>query len=321
MNGIVLSAGWRPSVICLKCRSPLDLPIGNGSADWKASCAVCGAAYTISDGIINFGVTDAFYDDHGFTSTGRKFSNNAVGRLGLYFARSHFLHDITRAVPAGCKVIEIGPGGGSRYLASRYDMLGLDISSTSVPHAASTYGSAVQASIANLPLADSCADALVSSFLLEHLAPDIVDQCISEMSRVLKPGGQMLHFFDLDSNGPFTRWAKRQQWYTSVFIASKGHYGMRPLREWQRLFKEAGFAMEMHRLSCKSWLQDLSVWGALDQMEVSGLPHRLGQAADRIRKKTNPAADLAVNALNDIVDRLLPDHWAAKAIIGLRKTA
>src|SRR5712692_8631239 len=97
MNGIVLSAGWRPSVICLKCRSPLDLPIGNGSADWKASCAVCGAAYTISDGIINFGVTDVFYDDHGFTSTGRKFSNNAVGRLGLYFARSHFLHDITRA--------------------------------------------------------------------------------------------------------------------------------------------------------------------------------------------------------------------------------
>lgn len=321
MNDIVLSAGWRPNIICLKCRAPLGLSFGNGSVDRQVRCDGCGAAYTVAGGIINFGVTDAFYDDHGFTSTGRDFSNDPVGKLGLYFARSHFLHDIARAVPAGCKVIEIGPGGGSRYLANRYDMLGVEISSISVRHAARTYGSAVQASIASLPLADRCADALVSSFLLEHLAPEIVDQCISEMSRVLKPGGQMLHFFDLDSNGPFTRWAKRQQWYTSVFIASKGHYGMRPLSEWQRLFTGAGFAIERHRLSCKSWLQDLSVWGALDQKEVTGLPRRLGHAADRIRKKTNPAADLAVNALNDIVDRLLPEQWAAKAIVALRKTA
>jgi ubiquinone/menaquinone biosynthesis C-methylase UbiE len=286
---------------------------------YQAFCSGCDATYPALGGIINFGVADAFYDEHGFTSTGRDFSDSSVEKLGLYFARSHFLYEISCAVPPGSAVIEIGPGGGSRYLAKRYDMLGVELSAASVRCAAVTYSSAVQATVETLPVADGCADAVVSSFLLEHLGPGIIERSISEMARVLKPGGQMLHFFDVDTDGPFVGWAKRQRWYANVFIASKGHYGMRTLTEWQGLFTEAGFALETQRLSCKSWLQDLSVWGALDQPEVQGVPRRLGHAAAVVRQKLNPVADLAVNALNDLVDRLLPDPWAAKAILVLRK--
>src|SRR5713101_5016726 len=104
------------------------------SKGWRSrlACTRCHARYPASQGIINFGVNNTFYDHHGFTSTGRNFSNGPVGKLGLYLARSHFLYDIAQAVPPGSAVIEVGPGGGSRFLAERYDMLGIELSSASV---------------------------------------------------------------------------------------------------------------------------------------------------------------------------------------------
>src|SRR5262249_1048186 len=161
------------------CHAPLSLTGADDNRPFEVSCSLCSISYRTIEGIINFGVRDVFYDHHGFTSTGRDFSDGLLGRVGLYLARSHFLYDISRSVARGSGVIEIGSGGGSRYLASRYDMLGVELSSASVRCVANPYGSAVQATVAGLPLADHCADALVSSFLLEHLGPEIVETCIS----------------------------------------------------------------------------------------------------------------------------------------------
>ncbi len=320
LSYLSISKGWRSRLACPRCHASLELPDDMAEDDQHLVCTSCYARYPASQGIINYGVNNTFYDDHGFTSTGRNFSNGPVGKLGLYLARSHFLYDIAQAVAPGSAVIEVGPGGGSRFLAERYDMLGIELSSASVRYAASTYGSAVQATVASLPLANGCADALISSFLLEHLGSEMIEQSVSEMARVLKPNGQMLHFFDVDTDASFVGWAKRQPWYDAIFIDSKGHHGMRFLNEWQRLFADAGFAVEVRRLSCKSWLQDLSVWGALDQPQVTGIARRIGHAAAVVRKWINPGADLAINALNDLVDPLLPDDWAAKAIVLLRKS-
>jgi len=249
-------------------------------------CTSCGAIYKVKDGVVNFGVTDAFYDEHGFISTGRDFSSSLIGRLGMYYARHHYLYDISRAVAPGSSVIEIGCGGGSQYLASRYDMLGVEVSAASVRHVAHTYPSAVQATIANLPLVDGCADAVVSSCLLEHLGEDVVESGLAQMARVLRPGGLMVHYFDLEARGPFHRWARRQPWYQTIFVSSKGHLGFRPLDEWRRLFVSAGFQIRGNRLFCKSWLQDLSIWASLDDPLVAGIPRVLGKAAVAMRRTT-----------------------------------
>lgn len=315
---IALSDGWRSRVACPACGSAID----RHSRANQAKCTACTALYPVSPaGVINFGVEDEFYDVHGFTSTGRDFTRSPPGRVGLYLARSHFLYDISRAVPAGASVVEIGCGGGSRYLASRYDMLGVELSTAAADCASNVYGAVVQASVEQLPLRDASADALVSSFVLEHLGPDIVDDCLAEMSRVLKPGARMLHFFDLETNGSFGGWAKQQPWYQSVFIDSKGHYGMRTRSDWEGLFTKTGFSVTEQRLSRKSWLQDLSIWEALNEAAVPAPLRTAGRFAEALRRKGSPVADLAVEAVNDLIDPLLPDAWAAKAILTLEKAS
>lgn len=49
---------------------------------------------------------------------------------------------------------------------------------------------AVAASATELPFADKSFDAVVSSLLLQHLAPQYQSAAASEISRVLKPGGR-----------------------------------------------------------------------------------------------------------------------------------
>jgi ubiquinone/menaquinone biosynthesis C-methylase UbiE len=287
--------------------------------DTPVRCEGCGGTYDRPNGIVNFGVRDSFYDEHGFNSTGRDFSRNAFGCLLLYLARQHFLYDISKAIPQGSALVEVGCGGGSRYLASHYDILGVEISERALLNLSRTYPSVVQATVAQLPLTDGCVDAVISSFVLEHLGEDIVCQSLSEMARVLRPGGRMLHFLDLDAHGPFSVWAKKYAWYEPVFVQSKGHFGLRALNEWQKLFEKSGLAIAATRLSCKSWVQDLSIWGMISDSPASGVPQQIGRLAENVRRQFNPAADVIVGALNDLLDPLLPDHWATKAIVTLEK--
>jgi len=325
-GGIRLSSGWIQRLRCVKCHEPFKLD-GWGDQDArKASrvevkCSACKVTYSVEDGILNFGVSDPFYDEHGFTRPGRDFSSGLIGKLGLYFSRHHYLNDISRAIAPGSTVIEVGCGGGSRYLASHFDTLGVEVSATSVRHAAGTYQSVAQATSARLPVLDGCADAIVSSYVLEHFEDDIIDQGLSEMARVLKPGGVMIHCFDIDNDGPFHRWARKQTWYSEVFVTKRGHFGLRSLDEWRNLFVKTGFEVEASRCFCKTWLQDLSIWGHLDDPSVGGIPRCLGKVSGAIRKTTGSASDVVVTLLDDCVDRWLPEDWASKVIMQLRKRA
>ena len=317
-----LNEAWRQRTVCPNCRCSLaEVLAGLELSPEKTSvqCEQCGTTYARWNGIINFGVRDSFYDEHGFSGIGRNFSRNLGGFVLLYLARQHFLYDVSRAVPKGAAVVEVGCGGGSSYLASRYDILGVEISQKALLSLSRNYPSVIQATVAQLPLRDACVDAVISSFLLEHLGEDIVCQSLSEMARVLRPNGRMLHFLDLDSDGPFSVWLKKHAWYEEVFVHSKGHFGLRSLKDWQTLFEKNGLKVEAARLSCRSWLQDLSIWGMMSVGPASGLPRLIGSLAERVRNRFNPAADLMVGTLNDLLDPLLPDHWATKAIVTLQK--
>ena len=308
---------WAQQLQCVQCAAGLSF--GDETNNTRLTCAVCGMSYSVDEGVVNFSAADAFYEQHGFTRAGRDFSDTMLGRCGAYFARGHFLHEITRHVPAGSAMIEIGCGGGSRYLARLYDMLGVDVSSHSARCARQTYGAAIQSRVEQLPLSDGCADALVSSYVLEHLDAQQVVPSLREMARVLRPGGVMLHCFDLHSDSPFYRWARRKPWYQRQFIEARGHAGLRTLDTWLRHMTEAGLSIEGVRPFCKGWLQDLSIWSFLDDPQVTGLPGLLGRTANRLRSRLGGAADALVTMCDDVTRRLLSDRWAAKVILRARK--
>ena len=306
---MMLSAAWRSALVCPSCRTRIQE--SNGALE----CPRCSASFAIRDGVPSFVPVDAYWEDHGFTASGRTFTTPIVGALALRLARRGFLHEIAAHVPAGARVIELGCGGGSRYLAERYDMIGADIAIESAAGAAEVYGSAVHANAVRLPLADGSAAAIISTCFLEHLGDDVVVGALAEMRRVLAPGGAMFHYFDLDADRGFNRWAKRQPWYDHVFVTSRQHDGLRPRVEWLSLLDAAGFRVAHERLLCRTWLQDLSVWAALDDEVVTGMPRRIGRVARAIRQRTDWIADTAVNVIDDAVGWMFPSRAATKAMM------
>lgn len=307
----LLSPAWRTALACPACKSS----IGDDASSLR--CAGCRMKYSVIDGIPSFAPIAQYWEDHGFTASGRTFNTPVIGSLALRLARRGFLRDIGLRLPRGSRVMELGCGGGSRFLAEQYDMLGADISIHSAMGAAAVYGSAIHTTAARLPLAAGSADGIVSICFMEHLGDDVVASALAEMRRVLRPGGVMIHYFDLDAEGPFHRWAKNQSWYNRIFVTSKQHDGLRPIGEWLKLMSDAGFRVDRERLLCRTWLQDLSVWAALDDVEVTGLPRHLGSAAASLRRRTDWLADTAVNLIDDGVGWMFPERWASKVMMHL----
>lgn len=283
------------------------------------SCTSCGRTYDSTNGVPCFTAHDTFYEEHGFTSTGRTFSSTLTGKLGLYFARGHFLYDVSKACPEGGAVIELGCGGGSAHLGSRYEMLGVDLSSSSASAVAAVYGSVVQASSDKLPIADGSADAVISSYFMEHLDDEVARNTLNEIHRVLKPSGHSIHCLDIDPEGSFHDWARRQPWYEDIFIQARGHFGLRSLAAWRALMTDAGFEIQAARAFCKTWLQDASTWAELDNDAVRGIPRKIGSAAARVRARTGWLPDVITTLVDDSVGRLMSDRRGSKVILTVRK--
>lgn len=69
----------------------------------------------------------------------------------------------------------------------------------------------LKASALDIPVADAKADIVGASAILHHV-PESLDKCISEVARVLKPGGLFLTQEPL-ANNPIARWARG--WFTT----------------------------------------------------------------------------------------------------------
>ena len=81
--------------------------------------------------------------------------------------------------PAG-RVIGIDPGP---------KMIGIARKNTALEKSGAEFK---LATIENLPFDDNCFDCVLSSFMIHHLPPDIKLKGLTEVYRVLKPGGRLL---------------------------------------------------------------------------------------------------------------------------------
>jgi SAM-dependent methyltransferase len=114
-------------------------------------------------------------------------SHRSPVRLGV-------LDDVLARLTPGSRVVDLGCGPGdpaTRLLAERHQVLGVDISAGQLAvarrHAPRAW--LVQADLADLALASSSVDAVVSFFATGHLPPRVQRDLAARVATWLRPGG------------------------------------------------------------------------------------------------------------------------------------
>jgi len=116
----------------------------------------------------------------------------------LLVLRHVFAYEFAKRALGGCgAVLDLGcgEGYGTALLSQAVgEIVGLDVDEAAIAHAASRYASANcrfrRHDGERLPFADAAFDAVVSFQVIEHVAGD--REFVSELSRVLTPGGQLI---------------------------------------------------------------------------------------------------------------------------------
>jgi len=218
------------------------------------------------------------------------------------------------------RVLDLGCGGGWRYLTRLGAVVGLDLSHASLRHAGQVYPLAVQGAAARLPFPDASFDLVVSQDLLGHVPMRHKERLMSEMYRVLRVGGRTVHYVETMSQDPLSRFARRYpDLHRRYFVAPEGHVGVESPTATFARFRQAGFvpvrevavykgAIYAERFvryfdneyRAKSWLVRSLV--ALLRPIVRVKPLAL-------------AADLAVTLFFELFDPVLPEDWAGGALV------
>jgi ubiquinone/menaquinone biosynthesis C-methylase UbiE len=143
--------------------------------------------------------------------------------------------EIARVLPRGSQVLDIGCGNGyiAHHLSAMLQnpVIGIDVNdSTEAPVDYRQYDGA------NFPLHDHSVDSVVLCYVLHH-AQD-VRAMLSEMKRVLRPGGLVVIYEDI----PATMWDNFICWTHNLKWRKRtGACTFRNESEWQTVFAAAGF--------------------------------------------------------------------------------
>jgi SAM-dependent methyltransferase len=290
------------------------------------TCLACARVYAVNDGVVRFiDKKDDFYEA-AYDAT-----NNIVFKKGfsfgafLYFHvyKEPYLSAIRKNLKPGAIVLDIGCGGGTRYLAQEGVVAGLDLSWGSLKKAADFYSVTVQADALKPPFADGTFDLITSSYTFEHFRPDEKEVLLRQMHRLLKPGGKIVLIFDCDNNNPLFRWFKKDEaLYKECFIEHDHHYGLQMASMNLRMIQDAQFCALKTRAINKTVLQYLPVfgWMAPYGKRLKGPAWVSGLAAEVARRKFLwMPYNMMINWLDLLVEKFLPLDHARVLVVTAQK--
>jgi SAM-dependent methyltransferase len=276
-------------------------------------CRACGRGYPVEAGVVRFlDHRDPFYEGRfvgGIPWIPRR--DHAPWSWPLWLMACGYVWAVRRHVPAGSRVLEIGCGGGFRYLAHRFRTIGLDVSVGSLARLVPAYTACVQADLTNgIPLPSASIDAAVSSFVWEHILPHQKPGVLAELRRVLRPGGKLVFLYDVDGRHPLYRrmQAADPALFQEILIDREGHSGWQTAAQNTAAFEAAGFRVLEHRgkeklLIGPAMYDKVHNWsGGFRRLARVGLQFRYGwrfhlyNAASRV--------------FDESVGRLLPQSWS-----------
>ncbi|MBI4505818.1 MAG: class I SAM-dependent methyltransferase, partial [Chloroflexi bacterium] len=222
------------------------------------------------------------------------------------------------------RLLDLGCGGGWAWLASGRVAVGVDVSWTSLRAAARLYRGAVQARWDALPFRDGSFDTVFSSDVLGHVPLDEKDAVWAELRRILRPGGLTLHYVEADSADPLMRLAKRSpDLYARHVVAPEGHIGMETPAATLARFRRCGFEpvdeQAVYRLLM--YLPRATLLFDNEYRQRSQALDLLARIAGLLQRTrlTTLAGNVALSALMEVADRVLPASWANGVLVAYRK--
>lgn len=209
-------------------------------------------------------------------------SDNWFATLPLRIVLQNYPTTIAAEVPKGATVVEIGCAGGVSWFGQLFRMIGLDLSQAALQLAAKDYELALQCDATLMPLADCSVDAVISSYLFEHLSDSQKTALLSEAFRVLKPGGKLIFLYDLATENVLIAGYRQADLhrYKRLFLDNDGHLGYRSVDQNRDFFRHAGFRIKREIFNERTPFLSNSVWKKF--ADWPGWRGRIGQIGDTL---------------------------------------
>jgi cyclopropane fatty-acyl-phospholipid synthase-like methyltransferase len=168
-----------------------------------------------------------------------------LDRFDMRFARTMWVYDNVRA---GSAVLDLGCGAGMLALLKRKGVIltGVDVSPECVLAARRNgYDLTLTAELSRLPFDDAVFDYVVSLDVLGHVGFADKDAVLSEVKRVLRPGGVTMHGIECTDRSSQKDYEEMSPEELRRFISVDGHVGLEEEQEhavrFLRLFQHVAF--------------------------------------------------------------------------------
>ena len=216
-------------------------------------CNGCGQRYDVLDGMPCFASPDRFYDEFALVHCPYAVSPSGLKRLILgvlpfWSWREWKFWD--RAIPRCDRLLDFGCGRGRGVFIERSrEIVGYDGSMTFLRDCAPRYSAVALGQLPRLPFGSSLFDVVASSHTIGHVSIEDKDRLISEIARVLRPGGVTAHIIETDSTHPAVVAAKKNsQAYRKQFVEQHGHIGLEPAQRVIQRFEDHGLRLQRMQL-------------------------------------------------------------------------
>jgi ubiquinone/menaquinone biosynthesis C-methylase UbiE/uncharacterized protein YbaR (Trm112 family) len=232
---------------CPQCQGKLE---ANAA---RLVCNSCGQRYEFLEGIPCFASPDRFYDEFAlvhcpFAASPTGLKRRILGVLPFWSWREWKFWD--EVIPRCDRLLDFGCGRGRGVFIERSrEIVGYDGSLTFLRECAPRYSAVALGQLPRLPFGSSLFDVVASSHTIGHVSLEDKDHLISEIARVLRPGGVTAHIIETDSAHPAVSAAKlNSQAYIKQFVEQHGHIGLEPAQRVIQRFERHGLRLNKMQL-------------------------------------------------------------------------
>jgi ubiquinone/menaquinone biosynthesis C-methylase UbiE len=282
-------------------------------------CQTCSRKFNFSDGIVCFiDKRDNFYEGT-YTNTINYVPkrDRGVYLLPLWIVSNGYVWFTRKYVPENSVVLELGCASGVKYFGTRYKMIGMDISFSSLLNIGNHYEIKINCNATeHIPLPDYSIDAVISSYFWEHFNENDKLKILEEIKRILKPEGKIIFLYDLDTLNPIINKIKEKNisFYNSYFLEKDGHFGYQNMPSNEKLFLMNNFEIFNHISYERFIFQSNSIYSKMKNM-----PGYLG-VIGRIGNFISSGVFLKpylffLRIFDETIGRLFPKSWGNRAII------